>query len=107
VLLCATATPAREIEQRSAARRTVKNEAVLVEWQNIANPPVVKVLDEQKSQPAVPRPWREGTPATLPSPILSSMSRLRWALAPPGLPPVPRVGRRQGALGGSAGRALA
>jgi hypothetical protein len=68
---------------RAVVHRTVKNEAVLVEWQNIANPPVVKVLDEQKSEPAVPRPWREGIPATLPSPILSGMSRLagpwrRW-----------------------------
>jgi hypothetical protein len=91
---------------RAVVHRMVKNEAVLVEWQNIANPPVVKVLDEQKSEPAVPRPWREGIPATLPSPILSGMSRLAGPWRRLGPPPVPRarVGRRQGELGGSAGR---
>ena len=35
VLVCAAATPARESEKMSAAIRTEKKEAVLVEWLNI------------------------------------------------------------------------
>jgi hypothetical protein len=51
-------------------------------------------------QPAVPRPSRQGPPETLPSPILSGMSRPRWALARPGGAPLwqaaaRRRGRRQ------------
>jgi hypothetical protein len=45
-LVCAAATPARQSEKMSAAIRTERNEAVLIEWRTIYNPPVVKAFDD-------------------------------------------------------------
>jgi hypothetical protein len=44
VLLGAAAAPAKESEKMRAAIRTEKNEAVLVEWQNIIRPSPQKYL---------------------------------------------------------------